>query len=98
MKKKKNGSMVKVDAWYVPAQDAPRYIEARERCAKAALDEMRFFCASAAREWAGSQDGEAVVGCDERGEIIAMIHLDPEGVSQMEQAIKDGALRELLTL
>lgn len=32
----------------------------------------------------GSEDGEAVVGIDKEGELIKLIHLDPETIEGMQ--------------
>ena len=88
--------MVRVDAYMVPRSMARAYIADREACAEAAMAVMRTFCAHVSRDWAGSEDGEAVVGCDERGDLICMIHLDPEGIEEMKHAIAADRLKAFL--
>lgn len=93
--KQKNGS-VYIDSYSIPKRFAAEFIEAREHCAEQASAVMREFCASVSREWAGSEDGEAVVGCDKNGEIICMIHLDPTGVKRINDALEKNSLKEFL--
>ena len=82
---KKDDTWVQVDAYMVPSSEVELYKRQREELAEAALSFFGTFCYSVAREWAGSQDGEAVVGCNVNGEIIALIHLDPGGIEMMQK-------------
>lgn len=42
-------------------------------------------------EWAGSQDGEAIIGRNSEGEILALFHLeDPEQAEALQTAIATG--------
>ncbi|MDO5505248.1 MAG: hypothetical protein Q4F49_03010 [Pseudoxanthomonas suwonensis] len=84
-----------MDAWWLPAGAAPAHVAARERVAARAQALMQAFCISTTRCRAGSQDGEAVVGRDRQGAIIALIHLDPQDVA-MADAMDDLALADWL--
>lgn len=86
----------KVDAYLIPEHEADRYEAEREEAKALALEAMRSFCHSAGLDFAGSQDGEAVLGYDEAGACVALIHLDPEGVKQILAAHREGRLEALL--
>ena len=67
-----------VDAYRVPACEAEAYRARREQLAQAARAHFRAAgCAAVQRCWAGSEDGEAVVGLDENGALLCLVHLDP---------------------
>lgn len=83
--------MVKVDAYWIPAADAPAYIAARQRTVQRVDALLRQFCVDVQRCWQGSQDGEAVVGRDANGDIIALLHLDPQDV-QTAESLDDAQL------
>lgn len=82
----RSSNLVQVDTCLVPEERAAQYIADRERLAAFAIACMSRFCASAERCWQGSEDREAIVELDEAGEIISMIHLDPDGVSLLDRA------------
>ena len=88
-----SSNLVQVDAYMVPEERAARYIADRERLAAFSIAYMTQFCASVQRCWEGSEDGEAVVGMNEAGEIISLIHLDPDGVRLLD---KPDELKEYL--
>ena len=77
--------MTLVDAYMVPNEEVDQYIADREELAAVAIGLMSPFCASVERCWKGSQDGEAIVGLDSAGEIISMIHLDPDGIELLHK-------------
>lgn len=37
------------------------------------------------REWAGSEDGEAITASDSAGNLQAMMHLDPQAVQEWQE-------------
>ena len=76
---------VQVDAYCIPSSEVEVYKAQREELAEKALRFFETFCHHTSRDWAGSQDGEAVVGLNKQNEIIALIHLDPDGVEFMNQ-------------
>lgn len=82
--------------YYIPYAEAAAYKRRLKRCRKAALSAMRGFCPFAISQWADSQDGEAVCGLDSQGNLIALIHLDSDGLDLIEQGIRDGNLQALL--
>lgn len=84
-KRTDSSNMVQVDAYLIPEERAAQYVADRERLAAFASAYMTQFCASVQRCWQGSEDGEAVVGLNEAGEIISMIHLDPDGVRSLDK-------------
>ena len=63
---------------------------------KQARAAMESFCQRVALSYKGSQDGEALVGYDDKGEAIALIHMDPEGVKAIQDAVAKGDLVEML--
>ena len=82
-KSKKSFGMTCVDAYMVPNEDVAQYIADREKLAALAIELMKPSCASVERCWEGSQDGEAIVGFNAAGEIVSMIHLDPDGIKML---------------
>lgn len=81
----RSSNLVQVDAYMIPEESAAQYIADRERLAAVAIAYMSRFCTFVERCWQGSEDGEAIVGLDEAGEIISMIHLDPDGVRLLDR-------------
>lgn len=77
--------MTLVDAYWVPNSEAGQYIADREALAEVATEFLKPFCASVERCWKGSEDGEAIVGMNSVGEIISLIHLDPDGVALLRK-------------
>lgn len=57
---------------------------------------MRTFCVRAYADFAGGEDGEAVMGVNDKGEYIAFIHIDPDGVEAIEKAQAEGNLVQML--
>lgn len=50
-----------------------------------------------ALEWAGSQDGEAIIGRDAAGEIVCLFHLEePAGAEELAAARHAGTLQKLI--
>ena len=86
-------NMVQVDAYMIPVERAEQYIADRETLAALAIELMTPFCASVERCWQGSEDGEAIVGLNGAGEILSMIHLDPDGIKLLDNVV---ALKEYL--
>lgn len=84
-KSKKASGMTLVDAYMVPNKHVDQYIADREKLAAIATELMKPFCASVERCWKGSQDGEAIVGFNSAGEIVSMIHLDPDGIELLNK-------------
>lgn len=89
----KPSGMTLVDAYMVPDEDVDEYIADRERLAALAIKILTPSCALVERCWQGSEDGEAVVGFNAEGEILSMIHLDPDGIELLG---KPEALRAYL--
>lgn len=96
MKPKYKG-FVKIDAWLVPKKEAGAYKRRIKRCRKIAKNCMATFCCTVYTDYRGSQDGEAVIGKDKDGVIIAFIHLDPQGLEDIEKGVKDGNLKDVLS-
>lgn len=88
--------MVQVDAYALPADEADAYIALREECAKAATKVFQKYCAEVRREWAGSEDGEAITGYDANGQLQCLIHLDPYDLPIVAAAIQDGTVEKTL--
>lgn len=77
---KKLKGMVLIDNYWVDEKDVEKYLSDRKKAAEKATTAMESFCDSVELQWAGSQDGEAVVGFDSKEHIRSVIHLDPHGV------------------
>lgn len=92
---RKHKGFEKVDAYLIPKKEAGSYKRRRKAARKAAKAAMKEFCDRVYCDFAGSQDGEAVIGMKD-GEYIAFIHLDPWGIERIEQAIKEDRLVEVL--
>ncbi len=85
-----------VDGYWVPYKEAASWSRRVKRSKKAAMDAMATFCPFVVAQWKGSEDGEAVCGLDSKGELIALIHLDAEGVETIEKGIEDRNLAEVI--
>ena len=85
-KKDKDPRGVLVDAYWVAEEEAEQYIAQREELARAALAFFSTYCHSVSRDWAGSEDGEAVVGYTQAGEIRSLVHLDGLGIQMMTES------------
>lgn len=88
--------MTQVDAYLIPDEEVATYVENRRYVARRALDIYESAGYEAARDFVGSEDGEAVVARDEQGELRHLMHLDPDGVAQMLEADEAGTLDEFL--
>lgn len=77
--KKRNG-MVLIDNYWVEEENAQKYLADRAEAGKKAIAAMETFCHEVKLQWAGSQDGEAVVGFNKDQSIRSVIHLDPHGI------------------
>lgn len=86
----------KVDAWLIPKKEAGQYKRDRKAARKLAKEAMTSFAHRVETGLAGGQDGEAVMGFDQKGECIAFIHLDPEGVSAILKGKAEGNLAGML--
>ena len=50
-----------------------------------------------ALEWAGSQDGEAIIGRDHADEIVVLYHLEnPEEARMVQQALASGTVMDFI--
>jgi len=92
----KSTGWIQVDAYLIPEKEAETYIADREYYAERASEIFREFYPRVAREWAGSEDGEAVTACDENGQLMMHVHLDPSNIREMKQADQNGELRRWL--
>lgn len=79
-----------VDGWYIPDDEVEQYCADREHCAALAAKLFTTFCHEVTLDWAGSEDGEAVVGLGDDGELIALVHLDPRNIEMLTRAEKQG--------
>lgn len=87
---------VRVDAWLIPEEKAASYIVDREYYAGMAEEIFLEFCPVVRRDWAGSEDGEAVTACDENGRLMMHVHLDSDNVRAMTEADRRGEFRRWL--
>lgn len=88
--------MTSVDGYYIPDEEVDAYLKERAYYGKKAEEIFRRFCPNTIRDWAGTQDGEAVLGLDEKGKLMMLIHLDPTDIETMKEAEKEGNLEEVL--
>ncbi len=88
--------MIQVDAYSVPADEAAAYIALREECATIATAVFKKYCADVRREWAGSEDGEAITGYDANGHLQCLIHLDPYDLPVVAAGIQNGTAEKVL--
>lgn len=76
-----------------PATIWERFSPLYEAQAERLWKELAALSLEPALEWAGSQDGEAIIGRDTDGEIIVLFHLeDPKEAQMLEKAIDGGEL------
>lgn len=87
---------VRVDAYYVDEAEAEAYCRDREALAERAIKFFSTYCTMVARHWAGSEDGEAVVGYDAQDRILSLIHLDPLGIQMHLECPEDKDFEEAL--
>lgn len=79
-KTKRSGNTILIDGYFIATEDAAQYVTRREQLALRVETLMASFCHSVKRCWAGSEDGEAVVGFYANGTIASLLHLDPDAV------------------
>lgn len=85
-----------IGVYYIPYSEAAQYKRRMKRAAKEAKKALYTFCPRVEKCFKGSEDGEALVGFDLNNEIMALIHLDPEGLDFIEEGLKNGDLIERL--
>lgn len=83
--------MVNVDGYEIRRSMLETYLEDREQLAERLMRLMQQKGLTADRKWAGSQDGEAVVGCDANNQIVALMHLNPFEINDAK-SLDDDAL------
>lgn len=97
MFKKKNG-MILIDNYWIEQAEAEKYLLDRSDAIHKATVAMDTFCEQVKLQWAGSEDGEAIVGYNTKEEIQSLIHLTPSNVAtimtmnheQLIQYLKEG--------
>lgn len=94
-KQKKQKGKVLVDNYWIAKSETEQYQVNREEAAQKALAAMRTFCQTAERQWAGSEDGEAVVGYNADQNIRSIIHLNPQGVQLILSLNNEELIRHL---
>lgn len=92
----KMDNMTLVDAYYIPDEEVEDYIFHREKYAEILLEAFKEKYNFAERAFQGSQDGEAVIGLDEKEDLMNLIHLDPMTIEDMKVAEKENKLKEYL--
>ena len=85
-----------VGGYWIPYREAAAYKRRVKRLKKAALKAMGRLCPYAVAQFANSQDGEAVTGLDRKGELVAIVHLDAEGLDFIEKGLREGNLAQAL--
>lgn len=73
--------MVLVDNYWIEESKFEDYLKDRAEAAQKAIAAMESFCKNVELQWAGSQDGEAVVGFNDDKSVRTLIHLDPRGIA-----------------
>lgn len=77
-----------------PQEVWERFSEPYEAQAQALWACLETLGLEAALDWAGSQDGEAIIGRDSDGEIVVLYHLeDPDEAIALQGAASKGELR-----
>ncbi len=94
--RKKMGGMTLVDAYYIPDAEVAQYVADRDLYAKKATEIFEAAGLTVERDFAGGQDGEAILGYNAEGEYIGFVHLDPFDIAQMKEADAKGKLKEFL--
>lgn len=95
MKKPMKGAVL-VGGYWVPYQQAGAWRRRVKLARKHAVSAMKTFCPYVLPQWAGSEDGEAVTGLNNQGDLMAIIHLDDNGIALIEKGVEEGNLAELL--
>ena len=85
----KRNDLVVVDAYWIPEDEAMEYIRDRELLALIATEIFTSEGFKVERDFAGSQEGEAIIGLENNGEIARFIHLDPYSIEGLKDAIKN---------
>lgn len=80
----RNG-MTLVDAYWIPDEEVASYRADRNAAAAAYTEAFRAEGYRVFREWAGSEDGEAITASDSAGNLQAMMHLDPQAVQEWQE-------------
>lgn len=80
----RNG-MTLVDAYWIPDAEVASYRADRNAAAAAYTEAFRAEGYRVFREWAGSEDGEAITASDSAGNLRAMMHLDPQAVQEWQE-------------
>lgn len=73
-------AMVNVDGYAIRRSMLETYLEDREQLAERLMRLMQQKGLKTERRWAGSEDGEAVLGLNAKGSIVAWMHLDPDSI------------------
>ena len=74
-----------------------RFSPAYEAQAEAMWHALAAAGLSPSLDWAGSEDGEGIIGSDEEGEAVVAWHLeDPSEALQLQQAIAEDRLPALI--
>lgn len=84
----------KIDGYLIPKKEVGAYKRNRKRARKLLLQAMESVCYRACTAFRGSEDGEAVLGLNKQGEIMAIIHLSPGDVDAILKAHEEGTLVE----
>lgn len=86
-----------VGGYHIPYREAASYKRRIKYCRKAAMEAMKSFCPIVLSQWKESgEDGEAVTGLNAKGELIALIHLNPDGLDMIEKGLAEGNLAQTL--
>lgn len=80
----RNG-MTLVDAYWIPDAEVASYRADCNAAAAAYTEAFRAEGYRVFREWAGSEDGEAITASDSAGNLRAMMHLDPQAVQEWQE-------------
>lgn len=86
----RSGNLIIVDAFWIPEEEAEKYIHDRELLAELVTEVFASEGYAVERSFQGSEDGEAILALDEKEDLQRVLHLDPYSVEDMNEVIKSG--------
>lgn len=87
--------MVKVDAYWIPANQVETYRREREELARRAAGLMQVFCATVTRCADEAGEGEVILGLDEKNAELCRVHLNPFDVAAYKTMTDQQMLQNL---
>ncbi|CZE46286.1 hypothetical protein [Campylobacter geochelonis] len=87
---------VLIGGYFIPISESSQYLTMRKFYTNLIINFFKKHSDDVSVDFQGSQDGEAVVARDKKGEIIALIHIDPYNLEIMQAEYENGKLEEFL--